>query len=100
MIYDLEHKETKSDTLTFRIEHGLVNDLRSESIEKGESLNVLMNQILKDYVSYYKPAKKAGNIHFPRVLISRLFDNLSYEKIDNYRSRTYGQRSTGTDEYF
>jgi hypothetical protein len=70
VIYDLEHKETKSDTLTFRIEHGLVNDLRSESIEKGESLNVLMNQILKDYVSYYKPAKKAGNIHFPRVLIS------------------------------
>jgi hypothetical protein len=82
VIYDLEHKETKSDTLTFRIEHGVVNDLRSESIEKGESLNVLMNQILKDYVSYYKPAKKAGNIHFPRVLISRLFDNLSYEKIE------------------
>lgn len=83
MIFDLEHKETKSDTVTFRIEHGIIIDLRSESIEKGASLNVLMNQILKDYINYYKPAKKAGNIHLSRVLISRLFDSLSDEKIES-----------------
>ena len=100
MIFDLEHKETKSDTITFRIEHEIINDLRSESIEKGESLNVLINQILKDYIKYYKPAKKAGNIHFPRVLISRLFDNLSDERIESIVQEHIRNDPQGTDEYF
>jgi hypothetical protein len=40
--------------------------LRSESKLNGESLNVLINHLLKSYVDNHKPAGKAGNIYFPK----------------------------------
>jgi hypothetical protein len=78
----LHNENHQTETLTFRIDRKITKDLRTESKQKGESLNVLINQILKDYVDYYKPAKKAGSIHFSKRLITRLFDSLSDEDID------------------
>lgn len=67
---------TRTDTMTFRIDHRIINSLRDESKENGQSLNILIGQILKTYVDYHIPSGKAGNIYYPKGLISRLFDNL------------------------
>ena len=82
----VEKESIRSDTITFRIDHRIINSLRGESKENGESLNILIGQLLKTYVDYHKPAGKAGNIYFPKGLISRLFDYLPDEQIDKFAS--------------
>jgi len=68
----LREKEYPRVILTFRIERKILKELRSESKLKGESLNVLINQLLKSYVDYHKPPGKAGNIFFPKgALVTR-----------------------------
>ena len=62
----IEGKRVPRVILTFRIERKILKELRSESKLKGESLNVLINQLLKSYVDYHKPTGKAGNIYFPK----------------------------------
>jgi hypothetical protein len=69
----------ETDTITLRIEHDIVDDLRQESIHKSESLNVLINKILKSYVTYHKPQYKCGSIYFSKSLLARLFNSISYE---------------------
>jgi hypothetical protein len=69
----------ETDTVTLRIEHDIVDDLRQESIHNSESLNVLINKILKSYVTYHKPQYKCGSIYFSKSLLARLFNSISYE---------------------
>ena len=75
-------KRTKTESISFRIERSVLNDLRDESIQKVESLNVLVNQIFRFYIDSHKPALLAGDIYFPKVLLLRIFDILSDEQIE------------------
>jgi hypothetical protein len=76
-----EEKRTRTESVSFRIERSALDDLREESKQKTESLNVLMNQIFRFYVDYHKPWILAGNTYFPKGLISKIFDILSDEQI-------------------
>jgi hypothetical protein len=77
-----EEKKSKTESVSFRIERSTLEDLRKESKQKVESLNVLVNQIFKFYIDSHKPALLAGDIYFPKSLISKIFDVLSDEQIE------------------
>jgi hypothetical protein len=70
------------DTVTFRMDHGLLVELRKESKHKAESLNTLVNQIFEAYVNYHKPLSKIGNIYFSKILLSQVFSNISDEQLN------------------
>ncbi len=70
------------DTVTFRMDHNLLADLRKESKCKAESLNTLVNQIFDAYVNYHKPLSKIGNIYFSKILLSQVFNNISDEQLN------------------
>jgi hypothetical protein len=77
-----EKEKTPTETVTFRIEHDALIELREESKLKMESLNILINQILKFYIEWHRPSLKAGNIPFSKGLLARIFDILNDEQID------------------
>jgi len=70
------------DTVTFRMDHKLLAELRKESKCKAESLNTLVNQIFDAYVNYHKPLSKIGNIYFSKILLSQVFNNISDEQLN------------------
>jgi hypothetical protein len=72
-----EEKKSKTESVSFRIERSVLDDLRNESTQKVESLNVLVNQIFRFYFDSHKPWVRAGNTYFPKALISKIFDFLS-----------------------
>ena len=76
-----EEKRTRTESVSFRIERSVLDDLRNESTQKVESLNVLVNQIFRFYVDSHKPWIRAGTTYFPKALISKIFDILSNEQI-------------------
>jgi hypothetical protein len=70
------------DTVTFRMDHNLLLDLRKESKHKAESLNTLVNQIFDGYVNYHKPLSKIGNIYFSKILLSQVFNNNTHDQLN------------------
>jgi hypothetical protein len=79
---DEGNKKFLSETATFRIDQGILNELRKESKQNMESLNVVINKILKSYVNYHAPLRRARYIHFSTDLLTRIFDNLNDELMD------------------
>lgn len=69
------------DTVTFRMDHNLLVELRKESKHKAESLNTLVNQIINSYVNYHKPLSKIRNIYFSKALVSQVFNNVNDEQL-------------------
>ena len=64
-----------------RVEKNIMDELRDEAEHKMESLNTLANQVLKSYVTWHKPAAKAGNCNMPKTLLADMFEALTEEQI-------------------
>ena len=71
----------KSESITFRFEKPILDELRGEAEHKLKSVNTLVNQIIKLYVSWHKSAKQAGIGYFDKVLVSDMINLLSDEQI-------------------
>jgi hypothetical protein len=71
----------ESETITFRIEKLLLDELRQESEQAGNSINTLINQLVKDHLQWHKPAKKAGLGYFSKIFLSRILDSLTEEQV-------------------
>ncbi len=80
-----ENKKGKieSESITFRIEKSVLDELWSEADQKMESVNTLVNQIIKSYVQWHKPARNAGLGYFSKVLLAKSMDHLTDEQVIN-----------------
>ncbi len=80
-IKENEKRRTASESITFRIEKSTLDELRLEADQKMESVNTLVNQIIKSYIQWHKPAKKAGLGYFSKVLVAKLITCLTDEQV-------------------
>jgi hypothetical protein len=71
----------ESECITFRIERNLLEELRQESNEKVESINTLVNQILRQYVKWHNSASKTGLMYWSIALLTRMIDCLTDEEV-------------------
>ena len=71
----------ESESITLRFDRVILNDLRQESEQKMESLNTLINQIVKSYINWHNLAAKAGLTYFSKALVVRMVDSLTDEQI-------------------
>ncbi len=71
----------KTESITLRVEKNIMDELRDEADQRMESLNTLANQVLKAYVTWHKPAAKAGNHYVPKTLLADIFETLTEEQI-------------------
>lgn len=78
---DFKGKSEASESITFRIGKPILDELRGEAEHKLKSINTLVNQIIKLYITWHKPAKQAGLGYFDKVLVSDMINLLSDEQI-------------------
>jgi DNA-binding Lrp family transcriptional regulator len=71
-----------TEILTFSIEKDIIDDLRQESKRKEEDVDVLLNRLLRQHVTWEKPSKIGGNIPFSKGLLFRIFENISSEQME------------------
>jgi len=76
-----KEKSEGSESITFRFEKSILDELRQEANHKLKSINTLVNQIIKLYVIWYKPAKNTGFGYFDNVLVSDIMNRLTDEQI-------------------
>jgi hypothetical protein len=74
-------KKRATETITLRVETSIINQIRSESDQKLESLNTLINQILKQYVKWHAHTPNAGMFYITRSLMSSMLQKFSKEEI-------------------
>ena len=71
----------KTESITLRVEKNILDELRDEAEHRMESLNTMANQVLKSYVTWHKPAAKAGNHYVPKTLLADIFETMTEEQI-------------------
>lgn len=69
-----------SESITLRFEKSTLNELRKEAELKLESVNTLMNQIIKSYTLWHKPAASTGLIYINKYLYRDILESLSDEQ--------------------
>ena len=77
----MQRKVEKSESITFRIEKTILNELRKEAGQRMESVNTLVNQIIKSYLQWHKPAKQAGLGYVSKALMSKTISYLTDEQV-------------------
>ena len=74
------HKKV-SESITLRFDKAILNELRDESEQNMESVNTLLNQIVKSYIKWHKPSKIAGLIYINRFLYRDIVEHLPDETV-------------------
>ncbi len=86
-------RKQQTESLTLRMDKGLLDKLRKESEQKMVSINSLTNQIIKSYIKWYSPAQRAGIMFVPKCLLIPLINNLAEYQIlniaDEFRKSGY-----------
>ena len=70
-----------SESITLRFDKTTLNELRNEAEHKLESVNTLINQIVKAYTIWHKPAASTGLIYINKYLYRDLLTSISDEQI-------------------
>ncbi len=71
----------KSESITFRLESSVLDNLRKRAKHDRVTLNTLVNQLIADYFEWSMTAKDAGWMVMPKVITSKAFEMLSQEEI-------------------
>ena len=78
---DVSGEKHGTVTMTFRIDEGVMDVLRSESEKREISLNTMLNQILKRYTEWDMYEPKVGMIPIARPLVAALFERMDEKEI-------------------
>jgi hypothetical protein len=96
--------KSESESITFRVERNVLDKLRAEAERKMESVNILGNQIFKEYVYWHSPAAEAGMMYMSKKNLVRIMDKLTQEQInqivdEHLKDEFVGQVQMITGEY-
>jgi len=97
-------RKSESESITFRVERNVLDKLRAEAERKMESVNILGNQIFKEYVYWHSPAAEAGMMYTSKKNLVRIMDKLTEEQInqivdEHLKDEFIGQIEMITGEY-
>ena len=70
----MPHGSTKTRSITFRLDPGVVDSLQREADLKEISLNVLVNQVLRRYTKWDTFEPKIGMMPVPKIILSTCFN--------------------------
>ena len=80
--YSIKEKAKRNKkSITLSVEKAVLDELQQEAEQKMESVNTLVNQIIKSYLQWHKPAKKAGLGYLSKDLMARSMNHLNDEQI-------------------
>lgn len=73
----------KSNVISLRIDHDVVEALKEQAKIDRVSLNVLANNVLQNYVEWERDAKRAGFIPVTKDLLSSILPKISDQDIQD-----------------
>jgi hypothetical protein len=81
----IERKEVKqqqhqSESITFRLDSTILNNLHSEAEQKDISVNTLVSHIIRRHIDWHSNAAKAGFVTVRRGLLSNLINKQCIRK--------------------
>lgn len=77
----VEKGRKKTESITFRLESGILVSLRQEAKRKDVSVNTLVSQIAKQHTNWHSLAAHAGFISVRKPLLIKLLESQSDEQI-------------------
>ncbi|MFQ5940604.1 MAG: hypothetical protein ACE5KA_02755 [Nitrososphaerales archaeon] len=79
----MQVKRTKqTEVLSVRVEHMLVEELRTDAESTNISLNVLVNHIFRRYISWERDATRIGFVPITRELFATLLEKLEEKQLE------------------
>lgn len=91
----MKNKRQSTDSVTFRLNSSVLDKLSTRSDLQKTSLNVLVNQVMCNYVEWDADAIKAGWIPTQRAVLTKLIDALDEKTISNIAEQS--AKSSGKD---
>jgi len=86
--YKIKEKAKRNKkSITLSVEKGVLDELQQEAEQKMESVNTLVNQIMKSYLQWHKPARKAGLGYVSKVLMAKSINHLTDEQSNSNDTR-------------
>ncbi|HEU4984575.1 MAG TPA: hypothetical protein VFT58_02950 [Nitrososphaera sp.] len=76
-----------TESVTFRFEKMVLEQLKREAEQKRINLNTLLNQIVKSHIEWHALAPQAGYVPLRKPLIRGMVDSLTREQIDEIANR-------------
>ena len=86
---DINTGSLKSESITFRLESRILDNLRKKAKHDRVTLNTLVNQIIADYIEWSMTAIDAGWMVMPKVTASKAFEMLSQDEIVRVADATF-----------
>ncbi len=75
-------KKEKTRSISYRLPVDVVEELETEAMQKNISQNVLVKQILENYVTWDRFSNKIGMIPVPKKIVEKLGKDMKGEQID------------------
>jgi predicted DNA-binding ribbon-helix-helix protein len=88
-------KRKKTESITFRLESEILDNLRQEAKRKDVSVNTLVSQIARQHTSWHSMAAYAGFISVRKPFITKVLESQDEEKIKSLAC--YVARSSNKD---
>jgi hypothetical protein len=82
-----DNDDKRTITQTLRIDKLTLDILRRESKERGISLNLLVNQIFKNFVDWHAFDTKIGMVPLPKEVILDIFQSLRKDEVIDVADR-------------
>lgn len=79
----------KSESITFRLESHILENLRKKAKHDRVTLNTLVNQLIADYFEWSMTAVDAGWLVMPKVTAGKAFELLSQDQILSLADATF-----------
>jgi hypothetical protein len=79
-----QHRQQhQSESITFRLDSTILNNLHHEAEQKGISVNTLVNHIIRSHIDWHSNAANAGFVSARKGLLSNLINRLSEKEISS-----------------
>ena len=91
---DSKSKKTKTETVTFRLQSSLVDELRMDAELEGISLNNYVAKIFSNHVQWERYERKVGLLPMTEAFLREVLNQLTDEQIVNLAQRLEKQKFT------
>jgi hypothetical protein len=82
----------KSESITFRLESRVLDNLKNKAKHDKVTLNTLVSQIIADYCDWSMSAIDAGWMVMPKMTVRKAFETLSEDEILDLADATYHEK--------
>lgn len=89
---DSDSKKTKTETVTFRLQSSLIDELRMDAELEGVSLNNYAAKIFLNHVQWEKYERKVGLLPMTEAFLSEVLSQLNDQQIVNLAQKLEKQK--------